>query len=333
MTGGSMSMSLSCRRLLAAVSTAWLGFSIATASADETYPTKPIRVVVPFGVGGVADITARLVTEKMGDKLGQRFVVENVPGAGGTAAAQRVASAPADGYALALFSNGTAVSVPLFKSLGFDPIGEFAPISTMGQFDFVVAANGTSDFKTLGDFVGRAKKEPGALNIGTINIGSTQHLTGLLLERTAGIKIVMVPFRGTPDAMLGLLRNDVHVVIDSYAALKSGLEDGRMRPLATTGGTRSAFLPNAPTVAEQGHAGFDVTSWNALFARAGTPKAVIDKLNATMREVLADQALKSRLLELGIEARASTPDELALRLKRDIERWGAVIETAGVPKQ
>jgi len=317
----------------AVVAAASLIAIVAPSIADEAYPTKPVRVVVPFGVGGVADITARLVTEKMGDRLGQRFVVENVPGAGGTAAAQRVAAAPADGYVLALFSNGTAVSVPLFKSLGFDPISEFVPISTMGQFDFVVAANGAGDIKTFATFVEFAKKVPGALNIGTINIGSTQHLTGLLLERTTGIKIVMVPFRGTPDAMLGLLRNDVHVVIDSFAALKSGLDDGRMSPLATTGATRSALQPRVPTIAEQGHPTFDVTSWNALFAKAGTPKTVIDKLNAVMRDVLADQALRTRLLELGIEARSSMPQELADRLKRDIERWGAVIEAAGVPKQ
>ena len=301
--------------------------------ADEAYPSKPVRVVVPFGVGGVADITARLVTERMGDRLGQRFVVENVPGAGGTAAAQRVLAAPADGYTLALFSNGTAVSVPLFKSLGFDPLGEFAPISTMGFFDFAVVAKGDGDIASFEDFVRRAKAEPGKINVGTINVGSTQHLTGLLLEREAKLQVVMVPYRNTPEAMLSLLRGDVHVVIDSYAALKSGLDDNRLRPLATTGGARSAFLPNAPTIAERGLAAFDVTSWNALFVKAGTPGLAIDRLGAAMREVLDDPALRRRLLDLGIEAKYSAPAELAGRLKRDIERWGAVIEAAGVPKQ
>jgi len=321
------------RRLIAGTAIAGLTLASVAAQAEEAYPTKPIRIVVPFGVGGVADITVRLVGERLGERLGQRFVVENVPGAGGTAAAQRVLAAPADGYTLALFSNGTAVSVPLFKSLGFDPIGEFAPISTMGLFDFAVVAKGDGGTPSFEDFVRRAKAEPGAINIGTINVGSTQHLTGLLLEREAKLKIVMVPYRNTSEAMLSLLRGDVHVVIDSYAALRPGLDDARLRPLATTGPARSAFLPNVPTLAERGLAGFDVTSWNALFARAGTPKIAIDRLSGAMRETLGETALRQRLLEAGIEAKFSTPAELGERLKRDIDRWAAVIDAAGVPKQ
>jgi len=299
----------------------------------ETYPSKPIRVIVPFGAGGVADVTVRLVTEKMGDKLGQRFIIENLPGAGGGLAAQRVASAPADGYALALFSNGTAVSVPLFKSLPFDPVKDFVPISLMGQFDFVIAANGAAAYRNLSDFIKAAQAKPGALNVGTINVGSTQHLSGLLFASEAKIKVVPVPFRTTPDAMIGLLRNDVDVVIDSYASLKSGLDDKRLTALATTGATRSVLLPQTPTVAEQGVKGFDVTSWNALFARTGTAPEIVALLNRTMKAVLAEDGLKTRLLELGIEAKASTPEELSAKLKADIARWTAVIEAADVPKQ
>lgn len=305
----------------------------AVSAQADTYPSKPIRVIVPFGAGGVADVTVRLVTEKMGDRLGQRFVIENLPGAGGGLAAQRVAGAPADGYTLALFSNGTAVSVPLFKSLPFDPVKDFAPISLMGQFDFVIAANGAASYKTLGDFIKAAQAQPGKMNVGSINVGSTQHLSGLLFASEAKIKVVPVPFRTTPDAMVGLLRNDVDVVVDSYASLKSGLDDKRLTALATTGATRSTLLPQTPTVAEQGVKNFDVTSWNALFARAGTPPEVIALLNKTMREVLADAGLKARLLELGIEAKASSPDELGKKLKDDIARWTAVIEAADVPKQ
>jgi len=305
----------------------------AGAWAQAGYPDRPIRVVVPFGAGGVADITVRLVTEKMGERLGQRFVIENVPGAGGGLAAQRVASAPADGYTLALFSNGTAVSVPLFKSLPFDPVKDFVPISTMGQFDFVLAVNGGSAYQSLGDFIRAGQARPEALNIGTINIGSTQHLSGLLFAAEANMKVVMVPFRGTPDAIVGLLRNDVDMVIDSYASLKSGLDDRRLRALATSGAARSSLLPDVKTVAEQGLSRYDVASWNALFARAGTPGEIIALLNRVMTEVLADSVLRQRLLEQGIEARASTPAELSARLKNDIVRWSAVIEAAGVPKQ
>lgn len=307
--------------------------AISTAGQAETYPSRPVRVVLPFGAGGVADITARLVTEKMGDRLGQRFVIENAPGAGGGLAAQRVATAPADGYSLALFSNGTAVSVALFKALPFDPVGDFLPISTMGVFDFVLAANSASAYRNLGDFIRAAQARPGALNIGTINVGSTQHLSGLLFASEAGIKTEMVPFRSTPDALVGLLRNDVDLVIDSYASLKSGFDDKRLTALATTGAARSQLLPQVATAAEQGVRGFDVTSWNALFARSGTPPDVIALLNRTMRDVLADEGLKKRLLELGVEARGSTPQELSRRLADDIARWTAVIDRAGVPRQ
>ena len=311
---------------------AGLVVSIGAAQAD-TYPSRPVRVVLPFGAGGVADVTARLVTEKMGDKLGQRFVVENAPGAGGSLAAQRVTTAPADGYSLALFSNGTAVSVALFKALPFDPVRDFTPISTMGQFDFVLAANSAASCRSLDDFIKAAHAKPGALNIGTINVGSTQHLSGLLFASEAEIKVEMVPFRNTPDALVGLLRNDVDLVIDSYASLKSGFDDKRLTALATTGGTRSDLMPQVATAAEQGVRGFDVTSWNALFARTGTPREAIELLNRTMKDVLADDGLRKRLLELGIEAKASTPAELEKRLKDDIARWTAVIDAAGVPKQ
>ncbi|WP_341894888.1 tripartite tricarboxylate transporter substrate-binding protein [Ferrovibrio terrae] len=314
--------------------TAVIGLLLASFVAQaDTYPSKPIRVTVPFGAGGVADITVRLVTEKMGDRLGQRFVIENLPGAGGGLAAQRALAAPADGYTLALFSNGTAVSVPLFKALPFDPVKDFVPVSTMGQFDFVLAANGASAYRSLSDFIKAAQARPGALNVGTINVGSTQHLSGLLFASEARIKVVAVPFRTTPDAMVGLLRNDVDLVIDSYASLKSGLDDKRLTALATTGATRSVLLPQTPTVADQGVRSFDVTSWNALFARTGTPPEVIALLNRTMRDVLAEDGLKKRLLELGIEARASTPEELGKKLKDDIARWTAVIQAADVPKQ
>lgn len=315
----------------AVLAAAWAQPSIGHAEAN--YPTRPVRVILPFGAGGVADITARLVTEKMGDRLGQRFVIENAPGAGGSLAAQRVMASPADGYTLALFSNGTAVSVPLFKSLPFDPVKDFTPISTMGQFDFVLAVNGASSFQSLGDFLAEARARPDGLNIGTINVGSTQHLSGLLLASEAKIKVVMVPFRNTPDAMVGLMRKDVDLVIDSYASLKSGIEDRQLRAIAATGAARSALLPNLRTVREQGLPQYDVTSWNALFARAGTAPEIISRLNATMVEVLRDEALKARLLELGIEARSSSPAELGTRLQADIARWTAVIETAGVPKQ
>ncbi len=302
-------------------------------AAQSTYPARPIRVILPFAAGGVADITARVVSERLGDKLGQRLIIENTPGAGGIAAARAALSAAPDGYTLALLSNGTAVSVSLFKSLPFDPLKDFVPISSLGYFDFVVGTNAASEFKTMTDALAFAKANPGKLNVGTINIGSTQNLSAELLKSAAGVQFQIIPYRGTPEVIIATLRNDVNVMIDNYAAMRSNLQDGKIRAIATTGPKRSPVLKDVPTVQEAGVSGYDVVSWNAFFAPKGTPKEVVDKLNAALKEVLAMPEVKERLLELGIEAQWSAPDEIMGRLKSDIAKWGKVIEQAGIPKQ
>jgi tripartite-type tricarboxylate transporter receptor subunit TctC len=303
------------------------------ASAQTPYPTRPVRVIVPFAVGGVADITIRVVAEKLGEKLGQRFVVENMPGAGGINAARAAAASAPDGHTLTMLTNGTAVSVPLFASLPFDPLKDFVPISTLGTFDFLFAVRADSDFKTLEDLIQRAREKPGSLNVATIAVGSSQHLSSVLFRSEAAVDLVHVPFRSTPDALVSLIRNDANLLIDSHAALKSGLEGKQIRALATSGPRRSAVLPDVPTVREAGVAGFDVTSWNALFAPKGTPQPVIDALHGALQEILAAADVKARLLDLGIEARSETPAALTNRLRADIEKWRAVIEKAGIPKQ
>jgi tripartite-type tricarboxylate transporter receptor subunit TctC len=308
-------------------------FTTAERAGAQNYPTHPVRVIVPFAAGGVADITVRVVSEKLGDKLGQRFVIENQAGAGGIAAARSVKSSPPDGYTLALLSNGTAVSVPLFKTLPFDPLKDFAPISSLGYFDFFFFANAASQYRTLGDFVKAAREKPGKLNVATINIGSTQNLSAELFKSTAAIDFAIVPFRTTPEALIALLRNDIDIVIDTYAALKSSLSDNKIRALASTGTKRAEYLPDVPTAQEAGVAGYETTSWNALYAPAGTPQAVIDTLNRGLQEVLATPDVKARLLDLGIEAKPSTPAEINARMQADIQKWGQVIERAGIAKQ
>jgi putative tricarboxylic transport membrane protein len=299
----------------------------------QTYPNKAVRIVLPFAAGGVADITARIVAEKLGDKLGQRFYVENQPGAGGIAAARTVISSTPDGHTLALLSNGTPVSVSLFNKLPFDPLKDFEPISSLGYFDFVLATGANSPYKTLADFVAAAKAKPGTLNVGTINIGSTQNLSAELLKTAAGIDFVIVPFRGTPEVQVSLLQGDIALMIDSYSSIKGNLADGKMRALASSGEKRSAAMPDIVSVKEAGVDNYDVISWNALFAPAGTPPAVIKTLNDALQAILVDPDVKKRLLELGIEARASTPAEIRDRLKADIGKWGQVIEKAGIQKQ
>jgi tripartite-type tricarboxylate transporter receptor subunit TctC len=303
------------------------------ACAEARYPNKAVRIVLPFAAGGVADITARVVAEKLGDKLGQRIYVENQPGAGGIAAARTVISSPPDGHTLALLSNGTAVSVSLFRKLPFDPLRDFEPVSSLGFFDFVFSTGATSEFKTLGNFIAAAKARPGALNLGTINIGSTQNLSAELFKTAAGIDFTIIPFRATPEAQISLLQGDIALVIDSYSSMKGNLADGKLRALASSGAVRSEATPELATVQESGVAGYDVVSWNALFAPAGTPPEIVKTLNGALRDILADAEVKTRLIELGIEARASTPQDVSARLRSDIDKWRQVIEKAGIQKQ
>ncbi|WP_406678245.1 Bug family tripartite tricarboxylate transporter substrate binding protein [Rhodopseudomonas infernalis] len=302
------------------------------ARAQSLYPSRPVRIVVPFAAGGVADVTARLVAEKLGTKLGSRFYIENQPGAGGIAAARTVISAQPDGSTLALLSNGTAISVSLFKKLPFDPVKDFTPVSSLGVFDFLFVVRADAPFKTMEDFIKAAKQSPGRYNVGTINLGSTQNLAAGMFRTAAGIDFVTIPHRGTPEVLVSLLQGNVDLAIDSYSALKGNLVDKKIRALAASGPLRSKITPDIPTLRESGLE-VSIESWNALFAPTGTPPAVISTLNGALQEILADPALKKQLLELGVDARASTPDQLAARLKSDIDKWKAVIDASGIEKQ
>ena len=310
-----------------------LAFPQRQAGAETRYPSKPVRIVLPFAAGGVADITARVISEKLSGKLGGRFYIENQPGAGGIAAARTVISSAPDGQTLALLSNGTAISVSLFSHLPYDPLKDFTPISSLGTFDFVFATNAESPFKTLADFVAAAKARPGALNVGTINIGSTQNLSAELFKTAAGIDFTIIPYRGTPEVLVSTMQGNVALMIDSYSSMKGNLAEGKIRPLASSGPARSESTPDLPTLQEAGVADYDVVSWNALFAPAGTPPDIVQTLNQALQEILNEPEVRKRLLELGIEARGSTPEEIAARLKSDIDKWQKVIEKAGIAKQ
>jgi tripartite-type tricarboxylate transporter receptor subunit TctC len=301
--------------------------------AQSNYPNHPVRIVVPFAAGGVADSTARIVADKLAEKLKQRFYVENQPGAGGITAARTVLGAAADGYTLALLTNGTAVSVSLFETLPFDPVRDFTAVSSLGFFDFAFVTSASSGFKTLAEFIAAARAKPGALNVGTINVGSTQNLSAELFKTAAGIDFTLVPFRGNHEAEVALLQGNLALVIDSYSVLQGNIADGKLVALASSGAVRSESTPELATVQESGVSGYDVMSWNALFARSGTPSEVIKTLNATLREILDEAETKKKLLALGIEAKAGPPEAIEDRLKSDIEKWRAVIEKANIPKQ
>jgi tripartite-type tricarboxylate transporter receptor subunit TctC len=230
-------------------------------------------------------------------------------------------------------TNGTAISVSLFQHLPFDPLKQFVPISSIGYFDSVFIVDAKSPYQTLGDVLKTAHDKPGTLNLGSIVVGSTQNLTAQLFKSMSGADIVVVPFRATPDEVIALSRDDIQMGVDFYAAFVPTLQSGQSRALATGGEHRSPYLPNVPTVSEAGVPGFDVTAWNALYAPAGTPADIVDKLNHALQEVLADPDLKKRALDLGIEAKASTPAEMDARMRADIAKWGKVIADAHIPKQ
>jgi tripartite-type tricarboxylate transporter receptor subunit TctC len=315
-----------------------LAFSMALAAVDavraqQGWPSKPIRFVVAFGPGGVGDTTARLVAEKLGARLGQRVVVENTPGAGGIAAARAVLSSPADGHTLALLTNGTSISVGLFKSLPFDPLGEFAPVSKLGAFEFFIAVGADSPYRTLAEVIADARADPKKLTVGTVNPGSTQHLSAMLLKSTAGIEFRWVPFRNSGDLLVALLRGDVDVAIDAYAVLRGHFESGKVRPLATSAGKRFPLLAKVPTAREAGAGDFETTAWNGLFVKAGTPPDIVAKLNEATAEVLADADLKKRLLAMGIVADPTSPEALTAFFKRDIAKWADIIARHKIEKR
>jgi tripartite-type tricarboxylate transporter receptor subunit TctC len=303
----------------------------AAAQPAKTFPDKPIRLIVPFAAGGLADVTMRIVGDKLSERLGQRVAIDNRPSGGGIAAAQAAAQSPADGYTLMVLTNGTAISVGLFKALPFDPVKDFVPISSVAHFDLVLLVEGKSPIKTVSDLIGTARGMGGKMNIGTINPGSTQNLSAELFKWAAGINATIVPFRSTPEVQTALMRGDITVGFESYAALKGAIDAGDLRAIATSGAIRS--LPTIPTVREGGVANYEVVGWNAIFAPAGTPADVVAKLNAEINAIMALPEVKKRILDLGTEPRASTPKEILARLQSDIKKWSDVIEHAKIEKR
>jgi tripartite-type tricarboxylate transporter receptor subunit TctC len=313
------------------------GFALATVfsatALAQAYPTKPIRLVVPFGPGGVADITARTVAPEVSKGLGQQIVIENKPSAGGAVAGQDVARAAADGYTLLLINNGTAVSKALFKSLPYDPERDFEMISTVGFFPLVIMTDAKSGLKSVQDLVAEAKKNPGKLNVGTIGIGSTQNLAAELFKSTTGTSFQIVPYKATGEVVTAAKSGDAAVIFEFLAPMTSHIKSGNLRPLAITVVKRFPTIPDVPTAIEGGIAGYDVASWNGLAAPAKTPRPVIDRIHQEVAKVLASPDIQKRLADLGVDARASTPEELRKFFAAETQRWSKVVESAKIPKQ
>jgi len=294
-------------------------------SAQAVFPSQAIRIVVPFGPGGLADISTRLAGQKLAEKFAQPVLVDNRPGAGGVAAAGVISSAPSDGHHLILFSNGTAISKSLLK-LPFDPQADFVPISSLAYFDLNLLVGRDSKFTDLRALLVEGGRRQ--LTFGTINPGSTQHLSAELFRSVARLDTTLIPFKTSGEVQLALQRGDIDVGFESYAALRGGIESGALRALATTGPSRTAWLPNVPTVKEAGVSDYEVTGWNALYAPKGTPVAVVETLGKALREVIAHPEMRKRLLDLGVEPRTSSSAEMADLFERDRRKWAQVIQLA-----
>jgi tripartite-type tricarboxylate transporter receptor subunit TctC len=319
--------------LLALLAVAVSAPVMALGPGPSGYPNKPVRILVPYGPGGVAATTVRLLAQKLNERLGQQFVIENRPGAGGIIAAKAGATAPPDGYTLALTGNGTAISRSLFKSLPYDVLKDFKSVSVMAWLDLTIATKANGPLKTVKDIVEAAKKNPGKLNFGTIAPGSTQNLSAELFRLTSDITVAMVTFRTTPDLVTAILRGDIDVGFDYLAGFKASLTAGQLHAVASTGDKRSPSTPDVPTVMESGMPDYAVTSWNAVSAPAGTPDAIVEFLSKEIREALKSPDIQEKALQFGLDARGTTPEEMQARMRADIEKWAAVIEKAGIEKQ
>jgi len=304
-----------------------------SALAATDYPTRPVRIIVPYGAGGIADVTMRLAAQKLSEKLGQQFIIDNRPGAGGVVGARAAASAAPDGYTLSMIGGGLTIAKSLFKSLPYDLVEDFVPISTTAAYGLVIVAKADSGLKTVGDIVAAAKAKPGKLNFGTINPGSNQHLAAELFRSMAHVDVTMIPHKTTPDLITALLRGDIDVVVEYEAGLGAMMTDPRAAVVAYTGPQRIAHLPNVPTVAESGLAGYDVTSWNGLAAPKGTPHEIVELLSREVTAAVEQPDVRDAMAKFGMEARGSTSEALSARIKVDIAKWADVIEKAGIPKK
>ena len=329
-----MKLKLQRRTLLslaaAAAAAPWRLHAQTSAAPQSHFPDRPITLLVPFGPGGIADLTARAVAEGMAKVLGQAVVVDNRPSAGRIVASQAVASAKPDGHTLLLMSNGHAVSAGLIRKLPYDTLKAFAPITTLGFFDLGIFVAAGSRFATLRDAVAYAKANPGKLNVGCIAVGSTQHLAVKLFETVAGVDVLPVPYKATPAVLTALLSREIDLAFEIVGPMLAHVSGGTVKALAVTSGLRNPALPEVPTVAQAGTAGYDVASWNALAAPAGTPAAVIEQLGAAAREALAVPATREKMSKLGMRLQGSTPAQLQALLTAEMQRWAGVIRAAKI---
>ena len=307
--------------------------TITSPLAAETYPSRPIRLLHGFAAGGAADALARIISEALEKRLGQPVIVEAKAGAGGNIAAAAVANSAPDGYTLGLVTGAHAISGALYARLAYNPIDSFDMVSTLVYYALVVAVRADYPAKTLPDLIARAKQAPEGLSFGSVGFGSTHHLAGELLNATAGIRMVHVPFRGDAQSVTALLGGQVPVIIGTTVLLAGQIDSGAVRGLAVTSPRRTPLLPNVPSAEEAGLKGYDVRTWAGLVLPKGVPADVLSRLNAEVNAMLADAGVKKALEKAtGGEARGSTPDDMRALVRSEITKWSKVIDEAKIAR-
>jgi tripartite-type tricarboxylate transporter receptor subunit TctC len=303
----------------------------AQTSFAQTWPTKPLRIVVPFSPGGFADNAARTISERLGARLGQSVVVDNRPGASGNIGTAQVARSAPDGYTLLLAYDGTMVINPhLFASPGFDTLRDFAPVTKLGDGGIIIVAHPSVPAKNLPELIALAKAKPGSLSFGSSGTGGTSHLACELLKQRAGIDLQHVPYKGGGQAITDVVGGQIPLVCTAIATAEPFLKTGKLKGIALSSAARSPALPDVPTFAESGLAGFVVNSWVGILAPAKTPRPVIERLQKEISAVLQTPEIRERYGVIGIDPVGSTPDEYAAEIRSDLARWEAVVKKANI---
>ena len=300
--------------------------------AADVYPSKPIRLVLGYAPGGVADITARLIAQNMSDSMGQQFVVDNRPSAGGIVAAQAVAAADPDGYTILHLNYGNAVSEAIFKKLPYDIQKDFEPVSLMGAFDVLMLVDKNSDIQSVSDFIAKAKVNPEKYNIGSVSVGSGQHMSAALFKSLTGLQVELVPYKATSNLFMALKSKDISVAFEIISPAIPMIKSGDLRPLALSSLKRSEALPNVPTLNESGVKGYDVVAWNGMAVPAKTPKAIIDRLNKEINLALKDPEVRAKFQSVGIDPKGGTPEELKSLLANEITKWKKLVSQLNMEK-
>ena len=305
--------------------------SATTAFAQAAYPSKPVRIIVPYPAGGTTDIIARIAANQLTERLKQSFIVENKAGASGAIGSQAVAQAAPDGYTLVMATASShGINSALQKSLPYDAVKDFAPITVVANTPNIIVANPSVPVKTLGELVALAKSQPGKINFGSTSAGGSPHMSAELLKMMAGIDMTHVPYKGAAPMLTDLIGGQVQIGFDNLPSTIGFVKSGKVRPLAVTTAKRWPGAPDIPTVAESGVPGYEVSGWFGLLAPAGTPKDIINKLQSTIADAVKSPEVAKQLNDLGAEPVANKPEVFAQEIKDDVEKWRKVVKTTGV---